>query len=37
VSESTTHIDYLVHRPTIVARFNDATERTIVEDGDLCV
>jgi leucyl aminopeptidase (aminopeptidase T) len=37
VSKSTTHIDYLVHRPTIVARFDDATERTIVEDGDLCV
>jgi leucyl aminopeptidase (aminopeptidase T) len=37
VSKSTTHIDYLVHRPTIVARSEDATDRTIVEDGDLCV
>jgi len=37
VNESTTHIDYLVHRPTIVARLEDATERAIVKDGDLCV
>ena len=37
VNESTTHIDYLIHRPTIVARSEDSTERTIVEDGDLCV
>jgi leucyl aminopeptidase (aminopeptidase T) len=37
VSKSATHIDYLIHRPTIVARFQDATERTIVEDGDLSV
>jgi len=37
VSKSTTHIDYLVHRPTIVARSEDATDSTIVEDGDLCV
>ncbi|MBD3872564.1 MAG: aminopeptidase [Acidobacteria bacterium] len=37
VNESTTHIDYLVHRPTIVARSEDATDRIIVEDGDLCV
>ena len=37
VNESTTHIDYLVHRPTIAARSEDSTERTIVEDGDLCV
>ncbi len=36
VSRSTTHIDYLVHRPTIVARYENAVERTIVEDGDLC-
>jgi leucyl aminopeptidase (aminopeptidase T) len=37
VNHSTTHVDYLVHRPTIVARFEDATERTIVEDGNLCL
>lgn len=37
VNESTTHIDYLVHRPTIVAQLEDETERTIVEDGDLSV
>jgi len=37
VSKSTTHIDYLVHRPTIVVRFHDATERTIVDGGNLCV
>ncbi len=37
VNESSTHIDYLVHRPTIVAHFADATERTIVKDGDLVV
>jgi len=37
VSNSTTHIDYLVHRPTIIARSEDSTEHTIVEDGDLCV
>ena len=36
VNESRTHIDYLVHRPTIVARFENLTERTIVKDGDLC-
>jgi leucyl aminopeptidase (aminopeptidase T) len=37
VNHSTTHVDYLVHRPTIVARFEDETERMIVEKGDLCV
>jgi aminopeptidase len=37
VSRSATHIDYLVHRPTIVARFGNAVERTIVENGDLRV
>lgn len=37
VNESTTHIDYLIHRPTIVARYDDAAERTIVNDGELCV
>jgi leucyl aminopeptidase (aminopeptidase T) len=37
VNQSTTHIDYLVHRPTIVARFENAPDRTIVEDGDLRV
>lgn len=37
VSESSTHIDYLVHQPTIVARFEDSTERTIVDGGDLRV
>jgi len=37
VNESSTHIDYLVHRPTIVARFGDSTERTIVDGGDLRV
>lgn len=35
VSRSATHIDYLVHRPTIVARYENAVERTILEDGDL--
>jgi len=34
---SNTHIDYLIHRPTIVARFEGATKRAIVQDGDLCV
>jgi len=34
VNESAMHIDYLVHRPTIVARCEGAVERTIVEDGD---
>ena len=33
---SNTHIDYLIHRPTIVARFEGLTERTIIQDGDLC-
>lgn len=37
VSRSATHIDYLIHRPTIIARYRGATERTIVEDGDLRV
>jgi leucyl aminopeptidase (aminopeptidase T) len=37
VNESTTHIDYLVHRPTVVASFENGTDRTIVEDGDLNV
>ena len=37
VNESATHIDYLVHRPTVVARFDSGVERSIVEDGDLCV
>jgi len=37
VNESTTHIDYLVHRPTIVALFEDGTARTVVGDGDLKV
>jgi leucyl aminopeptidase (aminopeptidase T) len=37
VNQSTTHVDYLVHRPTIVARMAEASEVTIVEDGDLCV
>jgi aminopeptidase len=37
VNHSTTHIDYLVHRPTIVAHLEGGTERTIVEDGDLCL
>lgn len=35
VNESATHIDYLVHRPTIVAGYGDAADRTILEDGDL--
>jgi leucyl aminopeptidase (aminopeptidase T) len=37
VNESTTHVDYLVHRPTIVARLGDATERAVLDDGDLCI
>jgi len=37
VNESTTHIDYLVHRPTIVARYDDGSTRKIVEDGDIGV
>lgn len=37
VNESSTHIDYLVHGPTIVADLGDAGERTILEDGDLRV
>ena len=37
VNESTTHIDYLFHNPTIVATFEDGTERTVVGDGDLRV
>lgn len=37
VNESTTHIDYLVHRPTILARTGDGGERPILEDGDLRV
>jgi aminopeptidase len=36
-SRSATHIDYLVHRPTIVARYEEGRERTILEDGDLRV
>jgi leucyl aminopeptidase (aminopeptidase T) len=35
VNESATHIDYLVHRPTIVARFGDGVELTILDHGDL--
>jgi leucyl aminopeptidase (aminopeptidase T) len=35
VNESSTHIDYLIHRPTIVATFEDGTARTVVADGDL--
>jgi aminopeptidase len=37
VNVSATHIDYLVHRPTIVAGFDRAVERTILEDGNLTV
>jgi leucyl aminopeptidase (aminopeptidase T) len=37
VNHSTTHIDYLVHRPTIIARFEAGPERLIVSDGDLRV
>jgi leucyl aminopeptidase (aminopeptidase T) len=37
VNRSSTHIDYLVHRPTIVAGFDDAVERTLLENGDLCI
>ncbi|MCP4899070.1 MAG: aminopeptidase [bacterium] len=37
VNESKTHIDYLVHRPTIVATLEDSSEQSIVKDGDLCV
>lgn len=33
VSESTTHIDYLILRPTIVVRGKDGSELTISEDG----
>lgn len=35
VNESATHIDYLFHRPTIVASYEDGTARTVVGDGDL--
>jgi len=35
VDELATHIDSLVHRPTIVAGFVGAGERTIREDGVL--
>jgi leucyl aminopeptidase (aminopeptidase T) len=35
VNESATHIDYLVHRPTIVATFENGTTRPVVVDGDL--
>lgn len=37
VNESATHIDYLVHRPTIVASFDEAAERTILDYGDLSI
>ena len=37
VNESTTHIDYLVHRPTIVALFEEETARTVVSDGEIRV
>lgn len=37
VNKSTTHIDYLVKLPTIVACLEEGTERTIVENGDLRV
>jgi leucyl aminopeptidase (aminopeptidase T) len=37
VNESATHIDYLVHCPTIVAGFDDDVERTILDNGDLCI
>lgn len=37
VNQSTTHVDYLVHRPTIVARCADSSQRAIVADGDLVV
>jgi hypothetical protein len=37
VNESATHIDYLIHRPTIVASFEGGVERTILEGGGLCV
>jgi hypothetical protein len=37
VNESATHIDYLVHRPTIAAEFCDATTRIILDNGNLCI
>ena len=37
VNESATHIDYLVHRPTIVASFDNDGERIILDNGDLCI
>jgi len=37
VNESATHIDYLVTRPTMTARFADGSERVILEDGDILV
>lgn len=37
VNESRMHVDYLIHRPTIVARFEHAPDRALVRDGDLCV
>jgi aminopeptidase len=37
VSNSTMHIDYLIHRPTIVARYEEGSERTILREGDNCV
>ncbi len=37
VSRSATHIDYLIHRPTIVARGQDGSNLTVAEDGRLLI
>ena len=37
VNRSATHVDYLIHRPTIVARDAGGREWNILEDGDLAV
>ena len=37
VNTSTTHVDYLVHRPTIVVRDQGGREQVLLEDGQLCV
>lgn len=37
VNHSTTHVDYLILNPTLVARFEDGSTRTILDNGDLRV
>jgi len=36
-NRSSMHIDYLVHRPTITARYEDGSERVVLDDGEIRV